>query len=250
MTDAKNIFDFINSFAPFETQMSFDNSGLLIGDENAVSDKIIVTLDVTRDVIRQAVSENAHIIISHHPVIFNSIKSLASSSIPFLCAKNGLTVISAHTNLDIAPNGVNDTLAKLCGVVPDKYINEECLIFGHLSSTMDCPTFAKHIKNTLNISGLRFSDNSKHISKIAVACGAGGSNVFLAKKYSADAIITGEIKHHEIIFANDNDIAVFDLGHFNSENIIIPQLIKKLSDRFNNITFIQSNFTDKMNYLG
>ncbi|MBQ5563852.1 MAG: Nif3-like dinuclear metal center hexameric protein, partial [Clostridia bacterium] len=86
MTTAKNIFDFINSFAPFETQMSFDNSGLLIGDKNAVSDKVIVTLDVTRDVIEQAVSENVGIIISHHPVIFNPIKSLSSTSIPFLCA--------------------------------------------------------------------------------------------------------------------------------------------------------------------
>jgi len=249
MTTAKNIFDFINSFAPFETQMSFDNSGLLIGDENAVSDKVIVTLDVTRDVIEQAVSENVGIIISHHPVIFNPIKSLSSTSIPFLCAKNNLTIISAHTNLDIAPNGVNDTLARLCGVVPDKYINEECLIFGHLYETTDCPTFAEYIKNTLDISGLRFSDNGKYISKIAVACGAGGSNVFLAKKYSADAIITGEIKHHEIIFANDNNIAVFDLGHFNSENVIIPELIKKLSEQFPDINFIKSNFTDKMKYV-
>lgn len=249
MTNAKNILDCINSFAPFDTQMSFDNSGLLTGDENAVSDKIIVTLDVTREVIEQAVSENAGIIISHHPVIFNPIKSLLSSSVPFLCAKNGLTVISAHTNLDIAPNGVNDTLAKLCGVVPDKYLNDDCLIFGHLPSTMDCPTFARYIKNSLNISGLRFSDSGKNISKIAVACGAGGNNVFLARKYSADAIITGEIKHHEIIFANDNNIAVFDLGHFNSENIIIPELVKKLSEQFPDITFIESNFTDKMNYI-
>ena len=250
MVKAKDIYDFIDSFAPFETQMSFDNAGLIIGDENAVSDTVIVSLDVTADVIKEAVEHNANIIVSHHPVIFRPIKSLASHSIPFLCAKYNMTVISAHTNLDIAKDGVNDTLAELSGVIADEYFTDNCMIIGHLEKPVKCCDFAKSLKNNLNISGLRYTDTDM-IQKIAVSCGAGGDNIFLASKYGADGFITGEIKHHEIVFANDHNIAVFDLGHFNSENLIIPKLVQKLSEKFPDTNFIQSQtFSDKLIYLG
>ncbi len=250
MVKAKDIYNFIDSFAPFETQMSFDNAGLIIGDENAVSDTVLVTLDVTADVIREAIKNNANIIVSHHPVIFHPIKSLASDSVPFLCAKYNMTVISAHTNLDIAKGGVNDTLAELSGVIAGENFPDDCMIIGHLRKPIPCRDFAKSLKNNLNISGLRYTDTGM-IQKIAVSCGAGGDNIFLAKKYGADGFITGEIKHHEIIYANDHHIAVFDLGHFNSENLIIPKLVKMLSEKFPDTDFIQSQtFSDKLIYLG
>ena len=96
---------------------------------------------------------------------------------------------------------------------------------------------------------MRYTDTGI-IQKIAVSCGAGGSNIFLAKKCGADGFITGEIKHHEIIFANENNIAIFDLGHFNSENFIIPRLSKMLSDSFPDTAFLQSEtFSDKLIYV-
>ena len=250
MIKAKDIYDFIDTFAPFETQMSFDNAGLIIGDENAVSDTVIVTLDVTAEVIQEAIEHHANIIVSHHPVIFYPTKSLASDSVPFLCARHNMTVISAHTNLDFSKGGVNDTLAELSGVIADEYSADGCTIIGHLEKPVQCRDFAKLLKENLHISGLRYTDTGM-IQKIAVSCGAGGDNIFLAQKYGADGFITGEIKHHEIIYANDHHIAVFDLGHFNSENLIIPKLVKKLSEKFPDTNFIQSQtFSDKLIYLG
>ena len=247
MVSAKELYDFIDSLAPFDTQMSFDNAGLLTGDKNTISDTVIISLDVTGDVIKEAVENNANIIISHHPVIFTPLKSLSSDSVPFLCARHNITVISAHTNLDIAKGGVNETLAEYAGVIADEYFTDDCMILGHLPQPADCKELAKSLAG--HISGLRYTDTGI-IEKIAVSCGAGGNNIFLAAKCGADGFITGEIKHHEIIFANEKNIAVFDLGHFNSENLIIPVLAKKLSQRFPDTNFLCSKtFSDKLIYL-
>lgn len=111
LTTVKNVYDFINSIAPFNTAMDFDNCGLLVGDIEAKVNKIMVTLDVTNEVIKETKENNVDLILSHHPVIFKPIKNLMSNSIPYLLAKNGINVLCAHTNLDMANCGVNYCLA-------------------------------------------------------------------------------------------------------------------------------------------
>ncbi len=250
MTTAKEIYDFINGFAPFNTKMDFDNVGILIGDSSTASDMVIVSLDVTSEVIFEACRKNAKIIVTHHPVIFHPLKVLCSGEVPYLAAKNGITVISAHTNLDIARGGVNDTLAECAGVVAEQYFDEECMLIGHLEEPTYSMAFAAELKNNLNISGLRFTDVCPKIYKVAVSCGAGGNNIFLAAQYGVDAFVTGEIKHHEILFANEHEISVFDLGHFNSEDIIVPKLVASLSNFFPDTIFRKSEtFSDKLIYL-
>lgn len=250
MITVKEIYDYINSFAPFETAMSFDNAGLLVGNPQTEVKKVLVTLDVTSKVINEAVGKNAQLIVSHHPIIFNPIKNLLSDSVPYLAAKNNLTVISAHTNLDVARGGVNDNLAKETGVQPDRFFDEDCALIGHLSAETECKEFALYIKSKLDCNGLRFTERDGKIKNVVVSCGAGGNNIFLAKKLNADAFVTGEIKHHEIIFANENNIAVFDLGHFKSENHIIGKLTEQLKNAFPNIGFEQSEvFDDGMQYI-
>ena len=161
MTSVKSIYEYINTFAPFETAMSFDNVGILIGDKNAHGNEILVALDATKAVIDEAVRKNIRIIVTHHPVIFNPIKSLSSDSIPYLAAKYGISIISAHTNLDIAENGVNDTLALSIGVNIQKRFVEDCTLYGELDREMSCREFAESIKNSLGLKGLRFTDMGK-----------------------------------------------------------------------------------------
>ena len=71
----------------------------------------MVTLDITAQSVRQAREKGAQLIVSHHPVIFHPLKRLLSNSVPYLLAKKGIGAICAHTNLDMAPGGVNDCLA-------------------------------------------------------------------------------------------------------------------------------------------
>lgn len=240
MTSAKEIYDYINGFAPFESAMSFDNVGILVGSEKKWSERVIAALDVDKKVINEAVEKNAGIIITHHPIIFNPIKQLSENSVPYLAAKYGITVISAHTNLDIARGGVNDSLAKCIGVDTEEYFDSECALIGTLPENISCQQFAENIKNRLSLKGLRYTDAGKKIKRVVVSCGAGGDNIFLAAKLKADAFVTGEIKHHEIVFANDNSIAIFDLGHFGSEDMIIPRLVKMLGEKFSGTKFEQA----------
>ncbi len=250
MVFAKEIYDYINSFAPFDTAMSFDNVGLLIGNSEQSTDLVLLALDVTPDVISEAVQKGAKIIVSHHPIIFNPLKSIQTDSVPYLAIQNRLTVISAHTNLDIAPDGVNDTLAQAIGVHFTEHTNEDCMLTGELAEETDTKNFALKIKSVLGCHGLRYTERNGKFKRVAVACGAGGDSIFAAEKAGAQAFVTGEIKHHEILFALEKNISIFDLGHFCSEDLIITKLTSILSEKFPDAKFEKAKSdTDKVKYL-
>ena len=250
MVIAGQILNYINEIAPFDTAMSFDNVGLLIGSENQTSEKVLLALDITSEVIDEAAAEGVKIIISHHPIIFNPLKVIEKDSIAYLAVKNDITVISAHTNLDIANVGVNNTLAESVGVASESGTDSECLLVGELEKEINSDKFADKIKSALSCRGLRYSRRNGTIKKVGISCGAGGSNIFAAASAGAEAFVTGEIKHHEILFANERNIAVFDIGHFRSEDMIIPKLALILGKEFRDTVFKQAESdTDKMIYI-
>ncbi len=107
---------FMNTLAPFSSAEPWDNVGLLIGSGDEQLTGILVTLDVTPEAVKRAAALHCSAIVSHHPVIFNALKRLPADSVPALCLKNGLTVVSAHTNYDFAPEGVNRALAEALGL--------------------------------------------------------------------------------------------------------------------------------------
>ena len=111
MAAIDEIYRYLNEIAPFSTAMDFDNAGFLVGDGKTEVTKALVTLDITAQSVRQAREKGAQLIVSHHPVIFHPLKRLLSNSVPYLLAKEGIGAICAHTNLDMAPGGVNDCLA-------------------------------------------------------------------------------------------------------------------------------------------
>ena len=241
MITAGEIYDYIDSFAPFETAMGFDNVGLLVGSRKKETDKVLVSLDVTSRTISEATEIGAGIIISHHPIIFNPLRTLSSDSIPYLAVSSGITVISAHTNLDIADGGVNDTLAKKAGVIFESGTDVSCRLFGEFESEYEnASEAAEELCKNLNCKGIRFTRRSGAIKSVCVACGAGGDSIFAAAEMEVDALITGEIKHHELIYANERNIAVFDVGHYCSEAMIVDELVKRLSEKFSSACFVVS----------
>ena len=241
MTTAGEIYDYIDSFAPFDTAMDFDNVGLLVGAREISSKKVLVSLDVTSATILEALEKGAKIIVSHHPIIFSPLKNLLSDSIPFLAAAAGVTVISAHTNLDIAVGGVNDTLARAAGVSFTEGTDSSCCLYGTFEKEYNSSEeLCGKLCEALSCKGIRFTSRKGRIKSVCVACGAGGSSIFSAAKRGTDALITGEIKHHELLFAKEKNIAVFDVGHYCSENLIVRELIKKLSEKFPSCCFISS----------
>jgi GTP cyclohydrolase I len=116
MATTGDIYAFIDGFAPFQTAMSFDNPGLLVGDDNTEVTTALLSLDITPEVVREAAELGAQLIVSHHPVIFHPLKKLSKGSVPYLLAQHSITAICAHTNLDMAAGGVNDCLAERLGL--------------------------------------------------------------------------------------------------------------------------------------
>ena len=98
----REIYDAIDRIAPFQTAMDFDNVGILVGDENVGVTKTLLCLDVTPRVLREAKSIGVELIISHHPVIFNPLRTVQPQNIIYALVQSGIAVISAHTNLDMA----------------------------------------------------------------------------------------------------------------------------------------------------
>ena len=117
MTTINEILDFFEGFAPTDSAMDFDNVGLLVGDKNTKVTKALVSLDITGEVVSEAEKLGCELIVSHHPVIFNPIKRLDTTSAPYLLAKYGVSALCMHTNLDLSESfGVNLCLANAIGV--------------------------------------------------------------------------------------------------------------------------------------
>lgn len=237
-THIKDIIDFCESFAPFSEQESWDNSGLNIGNKNKKVSSVLVTLDITKDVIKEAIRKKSDLIISHHPIIFDDIKSIDFSDACSMLIKNDISALCIHTNLDKAEIcGVNTELANALNIKNSILYKDEFLRVGVLDKAMTATEFASFVKEKLNCTCVKFSDCKKKIKKVAVSSGAGGYAVSLFDKYGFDALVTGEAKYHQFIYAKDNGFCVVSAGHFATENIVIKPLFEKLRKEFPSVDF-------------
>lgn len=252
MTTVKAILDWFETFAPVSSAMDFDNVGLLIGDKNAAVSRVLLTLDVSAEAVDEASSLGCELIISHHPVIFNPLKRLDARSVPYMLAERGIAAVCMHTNLDLSEEfGVNTCLAEALGVQKlRKSPLGECLFIGELAQEMNAESFAARVKEALGCGGLRYTTAKATVKTVAVASGAGGSDIFAAAEEGADVLVTGEIKHHEINAANEAGVNIVDTGHFKSEDVVILPLKKRLETAFSDISFTKSQtYGDKLKYL-
>ena len=240
MTEAREIYAYIDKIAPFDSALDFDNAGFLCGDINAAVSKALICLDITPSVAQEALKLGCELIISHHPIIFKPMRTLEADSVPYILAKNSISAICAHTNLDLSPIGTNVQLAKMLGLSAIENADGECLAFGILNGEMSPRNFAIHVKEKLGCKGLRYTSPKKTIKRVAVCTGAGGDMIYRLNG-KADAFITGEIKHHELIDADKMGLAVVDIGHYRSEFIVCAPLASMLGNRFPNTEFIVSD---------
>lgn len=239
-----DIFSFLNGLYPCDTALPFDNPGLLVGSGGSEITNVLVALDCTFDTVKIANENKCNLIITHHPVIFEGLKSVTDEGVVYSLIKNGISVISMHTNLDMGDGGVNDALCDRIGLKNiEKITDSEGFILRKGEITpLSCDALAKRIKETLGGS-VKYSDNGKEISRVLVCSGSGGDYIYLAKELGLDALITADVKHNIFTTAANLDIAVLDAGHFDTEDVIVEPLCKLLSEKFKGIPFIPCHYS-------
>ena len=239
MTYVSEIMKICEEIAPLYMQAEWDNSGLLVGSPDMPADTVLLTLDITPSAVREAHKKGASLIISHHPVIFHPLAALEKDSAAYLLAKYDIAALCLHTNLDRADEGVNYALAKALGLRDITLYPDDFLAVGHLDSAVSADALASHIKVRLRAPSVRFTP-ADNIRRIAVSSGGGGEGVELCGSYHFDAFVTGELKHHQYLFANENGIAAFDAGHFSTEDVVIRPLCDMLQKRLPDTDFLIS----------
>lgn len=245
MVKVQDIYDYIDAKAPFSTQMDFDNAGLLVGDKGTHVNRIMVALDATLPVVREAVRKRCQLLVTHHPLIFHPLKAVTPSdptqaTVAELIRRN-MALICAHTNLDAAPGGVNDVLMERLGVKTTGILDEFGVgangpygmgRVGELAKPMEPKAFAAMVKKALGTRAVRAVPGSGPVKKVAACGGAGGDMVELAASLGMDAYVTADVKYHEFLAAQALGITLLDAGHYATENPITPVLAHWIKDAF------------------
>ena len=240
MSTVKDIYSFLDVVAPFSTSAPWDNTGLLVGSETKEVKKVMLSLDVTSEVIDEAIENEVDLVITHHPLIFESVKSITADTLLYKAVSSGVSFISSHTCLDIANDGVNDCLAKAVGLKNIKPVEADVFLkIGEIEEKTE-DEFVSLLKEKLNCNVL-YNSTGNNIKSVAFCSGSGGDLFALAKECGADALLTGEAKYHEFLDASFNNITIFSCGHFETEVVVIDCLKEKLQNEFKNIEFIKVN---------
>lgn len=244
MMTVKDIYKYLDTFAPFDTQCDWDNAGLLVGEMEKNVSKVAVTLDLTESVLDDVITNGCELVITHHPVIFSPLKQVKFDSIIAKLCKNEISVISAHTNLDKANGGINDILCSKLNVKNTQIFGEDIARIGVLENILRDDEFALYVKKRLGCANVKYVPCKRNIKTVAVCGGAGAEFMYEAIKMGADALVTADTKHHELIFAADNNFCIVDAGHYSTENIVVDELTKKLQLEFKDVEFISLNSVD------
>ena len=229
MIKVKDIAKAIEEFAPLPLQESYDNAGLQVGNPEMNVAAILLCLDVTEEIIKEAKERNCNMIVSHHPLIFKGLKNLTGATptqkIVMDALQSEIAVYSAHTNLDSAFDGVsfematNLDLKDLHVLVPNAEGSSTGLgVVGYTQSPVPRIEFLRKVKETFGVKALRYSGESPHVvvRKVALCGGSGASFIDDAIKSGADVFLTGDVKYHDFT-SYGHEILIADIGHFESE---------------------------------
>jgi len=210
----------LEEIAPLELAEEWDNPGLLIEPlKTRDISKVLLCIDLTEAVAREAIRKKVEAIVTYHPLFFGGFQALEKSNpqarVAMRLIQNDIAVYSPHTALDAAPGGVNDWLADALGDGDLYRAKTGGARIVELASPVKLPTLGKRMKGMLNLHALKTAKaNDRAIKTIAVCAGAG---IEALRGIKADCYLTGEMKHHDVLGAVENGTSVILCGHTESE---------------------------------
>lgn len=228
----KDILDILEEMAPSRTAEDWDNPGLQVGDSSKEVKKIFVSVDPTLEAVMEASRRKAQLLLTHHPLIFRSLSQLNQEIYPgnviYEAFKRGVSVATAHTNLDVMPGGINDLLANLFDLQDVEVLqrgdknnaedNTGLGRIGNLQKPMRLSTMVGAVKAVLRTQNVKVvGSKTSIIRRVAVVGGSGGGMIARAASMGADLLITGDVTHHEALAAEELGMALIDGGHFHTE---------------------------------
>ena len=245
----KDIFAYLDSIAPVGMKLEFDNVGHLVGRQAAEVHRVLVALDITDQVIDEAISQGVELIVAHHPLIFKPCTHVTDADTTgrklIALLRHDIGAICMHTNLDAAAGGVNDVLAQAVGLVdPEILWNVGELDgvpyglgrVGALSAAQTMPDFLAHVKQAVGATGLRYHDAGRPVQRVAVMGGSGSDALELALGAGCDTYVLGEAKYSAFLQAKEQGLNLIEADHFCTENLVSAPLAQKLAKQFPALT--------------
>lgn len=229
----KDVIAPLEDFAPLYLQESYDNAGLQVGTTEAESSGVLLCLDVTEAVLEEAHTNGCNMVVSHHPLLFHPLRTVSDRSYVERCVRlailYGITIYSAHTNLDNAPQGVNFEIARRLDLDSPQFLVENGKgggsgVVGSLKTPITAEAFIQKVKKVFRVECAMTNRATDRLIKTVALCGGAGD--FLiddAVSCGADAFITGEVGYHRF-FGLEDKILILSIGHYQSEQYTISLL--------------------------
>ncbi|MGI6203957.1 MAG: Nif3-like dinuclear metal center hexameric protein [Anaerovoracaceae bacterium] len=249
-----DVINAVETAAPPELAESWDSSGVQIFTGNRNISRILTTLDIDEDVVAEAVTKECDMIVSHHPLLFGGIGNIDADdplgNMVLGLIKNDISVYSAHTSFDSAPEGNNVYLAKKLGLSKIRLSRDEDNgVTGAVSETASDGVIT--LKDLIGIAeerlGLRAGYCSAEgnpdavVRKIGICTGAGFDFIEQARREGCQVLITGDVKHHQAMEAKQDGIAVIDAGHWGTEKSFAENMASQLRALIADVEIIESD---------
>ena len=218
----REIIDSIELVAPRSAQEEWDNSGMQVGDTEREVSSVLLTTDITEDVVNEAVLHECQLIVSHHPLLFHGLKQVCGQTpqarVVEMAIRNNIAIYSAHTNLDSVAGGINTRLAEKIGLEGISTLVESGLgAIGKLPKVMNYADFIEYIRTILDCTYVRYTRPKRETVETVALCGGSGAEfIGEAIAQGADVYITADCKYHEFQDA-DRQIGLIDIDHWISE---------------------------------
>lgn len=253
MTKVSDIAKAIENAAPKFLMEDYDNVGMMVGNENKEVKKVLLSLDCTKEVIKEAINLKSDLIITHHPLIFKKPKNILAGDLlgdkVITLIKEDIALYSCHTNLDSTKGGINETVVSMLGFNSDQIIEPKefkdynnCGIgrLVRLKEEILLNDIIKLVKEKLNINNVRIVKGSEKVKVLAVINGSGQDLFYRAKNLGADCIITGDTTYHFASDFKEMGISIIDAGHFSTEYLAFLKTLEFLNEKFKDVEFIAS----------